>query len=108
MSVSPQVNTNRKGGAFPIMLKQSRRAVGVAIVRGGTRHKLGRLHYVRGASYEAPYTCKTNHNDYRYKSSQRGDLAGTLLIPQRDMPYFNSSRVNMTFACLRKSKGLIE
>ena len=31
-----------------------------------------------------------------------GDLVGTLFVPQSDMQYFNSSRTNMTFACLRK------
>ena len=46
MSVSPLVNTDRKGGAFPIMLQQLRRAIGVAIVQGNVNNKLGRLHYV--------------------------------------------------------------
>ena len=46
MGVSPLVNTDRKGGAFPIMLQQFRRATGVAIVRGNVNHKLGRLHHV--------------------------------------------------------------
>ena len=72
MSVSPLVNTDRKGGAFPIMLQQFRRAIGVAIVRGNANHKLGRLHYVRGTAEEAAHTCKSNHSDYRYKPSQRG------------------------------------
>ena len=46
MNVSPLVNTNRKGGAFTIMLQQFRRAIGVDIVKGNANHKLGRLHYV--------------------------------------------------------------
>ena len=45
MTISPLVNTDRKGGAFPIMLQQFRRAIGVAIVRGNARHKLGRCHH---------------------------------------------------------------
>ena len=71
MSVSPLVNTDRKGGAFPIILQQFRRATGVAIVRGNVNHKLGRLHYVQGTAEEAAHTCKSNHSDYRYKPSQR-------------------------------------
>ena len=39
LRISPLVNTDRKGGAFPIMLQQFRRAIGVAIVRGNARHK---------------------------------------------------------------------
>ena len=70
--VSSLVNTDRKGGAFPIMLQQFRRVIGVAIVRGNVHHKLGRLHYVQGTTEEAVHTCKTNHSDYRYKPSQRG------------------------------------
>ena len=72
MNVSPLVNTGRKGGAFPIMLQQFRRAIGVAIVRGNANHKLGRPHYVRGTAEEAAHTCKTNHRDYRYKPCQGG------------------------------------
>ena len=39
LRISPFVNseTARKGGAFPIMLQQLRRAIGVAIVRGNAR-----------------------------------------------------------------------
>ena len=38
LRISQLVNTDRKGGAFPIMLQQFRRAIGVAIVRGNARH----------------------------------------------------------------------
>ncbi len=34
MQNSPLVNSDRKGGAYQIMLQQFRRAIGVAIVRG--------------------------------------------------------------------------
>ena len=64
MTVSPLVNTDRKGGAFPIMLQQFKRAIGVAIVRGNANHKLGRMHYVRGTAEEAAYTCRSTHSDY--------------------------------------------
>ena len=32
MSVCPLVNTDRMGGAFPIVLQQFRRAIGVAVI----------------------------------------------------------------------------
>ena len=72
MALSPLVNTDIKGGAFPIMLQQFKRAIGVAIVRGNANHKLGRMHYVRGTAKEAAYTRRSNHSDYRYKPSERG------------------------------------
>ena len=71
MAISPLINTDRKGGAFPIMLHQFRRAIGVTIARGNANHKLGRMHYVRGTAEEAAYTCKSNHSDHRYKPSER-------------------------------------
>ena len=72
MTISPVVNTDRKGGAFPIMFQQFRKAIGVAIVRGDTHFKLGRMHYVRGTSEEAANTWRTNHSDYRHRRSQKG------------------------------------
>ncbi len=50
LTISLLVNTDRKGGAYPIMLQQFRRAIGVAIARGNANHKLGRLHYVRATA----------------------------------------------------------
>ena len=57
------------------MLHQFRRVIGVAIARGNTNHKLGRMHYVRGTAEEAAYTCRSNHSDHRYKPSERGGLS---------------------------------
>jgi hypothetical protein len=53
MRMSPLVNSDRKGGAYQIMLQQFRGAIGVAIVRGNAEHKLGCLHYVRESMEEA-------------------------------------------------------
>ena len=100
MAVSPLVNTDRKGGALPIMMQQFKRAIGVAIVRGNANHKLGRIHYVRGSKEEAAYTCNCNHSDYRYKPSGRGDPAGTNNTPQRDTQRSNNSEMDMPSACL--------
>ena len=72
LRISPLVNNDRKGGAFPIMLQQFRRAVGVAIVRGNAQHKLGRLHYVRATPEEAADACRANHSSNRWGSHRHG------------------------------------
>ena len=54
------------------MLQQFRRALGVTVVRGMAKHKLSRLHYVRGTAEEAKYTAEANHNNNRWKAGQRG------------------------------------
>ncbi|EJK46647.1 hypothetical protein THAOC_34675 [Thalassiosira oceanica] len=72
LRISPLVNNDRKGGAFPIMLHQFRRAIGVAIVRGNAQHKLSRLHYVRAAPEEAADACSDNHSSNRWNSHRHG------------------------------------
>ena len=44
-SMSPLVSHSRKGGAFPIMQSQFRRALGCLIARGQAQHLLKRRHY---------------------------------------------------------------
>ncbi len=46
MPICPLVNLDMKGGALHIMLQQFMRAVGVVIVQGNAKHKLGHLHYI--------------------------------------------------------------
>ena len=70
--ISPLVNSDRKGGAFPIMQQQFRRAIGVAIVRGNALHKLARLHYVRATAREAAYAARANHSDNRWRPGDSG------------------------------------
>jgi hypothetical protein len=53
LTISPLINTDRKGGAFRIMHQQFRRAIGCATVRGQAKLTLGRLHYVRATREEA-------------------------------------------------------
>ena len=65
LSVSPLVNCDKKGGAFPIMMQQFRRAVGTAVVRGNALLKLSRLHCVRGTPEEARAVYNANLSDYR-------------------------------------------
>lgn len=72
LSISPLVNYDRKGGAFPIMLQQFRRAVGISAVRGNAQLKLTRLHYVRGTAAEARATCNANHSDFRSNPGYSG------------------------------------
>ena len=72
MSISPLINSDRKGGAFPIMLQQFRRAIGVCIVRGQAKLKLSRLHYVRETVAEAADICKQNHSDNKWNPNQNG------------------------------------
>ena len=60
VTISPLVNnTDRKGGAYPIILQQFRRASRVDIVRGQAKHKLARL-CVRETAADAADVCKTN------------------------------------------------
>ena len=70
MTVSPLINSDRKGGALPIMLQQFRRAIGVAIIRGQANHKLARLHYVRETREEAAATCRANHSNNKWQPGQ--------------------------------------
>ena len=72
MSISPLVNTDKKGGAYHIMLQKFRWAIGVAIVWWNTQHRLVRLHYLRVMAEEAAATCKAHHIDNKWKPSQRG------------------------------------
>ena len=72
LTISPLVNTDRKGGAYPIMLQQFKRAIGVTIVSGNARHKLGRLHYVRSIADEAAHTCRESHSTHRWQANENG------------------------------------
>jgi len=65
LTISPLINTDRKGGAFRIMHQQFRRAIGCMIVRGQAKLTLGRLHYVRATREEAASVSKSHHSDNR-------------------------------------------
>ena len=70
MTTSPLVKTDRKGGAFPVMLKKFRRAIGVAIIRGNANLKLAHLHYVRATTEEAAATYGANHSNNKWRLGQ--------------------------------------
>ena len=72
LTISPLVNTDRKSGAFMIMMQQFKRAIGVTIVSGNARHKVGRLHYVRGLAAEATHIYKASHSTNRWRPNQNG------------------------------------
>ena len=82
MTISPVFNTDRKGGAFPIMLKKFRRANGVSIVRGNTNLKLARLHYVRSTVEEAAATCRANHSNNKWRPGQNSKGAFPIMLKQ--------------------------
>ena len=73
ITISPLVNTDRKGGAYPIMLQQFRRAIGVAIVRGNAKLKLSRMHYVRETAQEAAAVYNAHHSkNGRWRPGRNG------------------------------------
>jgi len=71
--ISPLSYTDRKGGAFPIMLQQFRRAIGVAIGRGNAELRRGRLHYVRPTKEEAYHAAGSRHSNNKWTGSGKAD-----------------------------------
>ena len=72
LTISPLINTDRKGGAYPIMHRQFRRAIGVAIVRGNAQLKQRRLHFVRASRREAAEAYNAHSSNNRYRPGQGG------------------------------------
>ena len=70
-TLSPLANTEKKGGAFPMLLQQFRRAIAVSIVRGNAALKMSRLHYVRGTPQEAKQTHQANMSKNKYRPGKR-------------------------------------
>jgi hypothetical protein len=62
MRISPLINSDMKECAFQVMCQQFRRAVGVMIVQGNTKHKLGCLHYVEKSVEEAANASTVHHS----------------------------------------------
>ncbi|EJK53527.1 hypothetical protein THAOC_27021 [Thalassiosira oceanica] len=61
------------GGAFPIMHRQFRQAVGVMATTGNAALKLSTIHYLHSTKREAAYAANTNRSKYRsLNSHQRG------------------------------------
>ena len=99
MTVSPLINSDRKGGALPIMLQQFRRAIGVAIIQGQANHKLARLHYVRAKEkrrrrHAGKITATTNGDQ-----GNRVVRAGSRNTFQRDTIHSSNSEMVMTSVC---------
>jgi hypothetical protein len=72
MPISPLVNLDRKGGAYQIMLQHFRRAIGVVIIRGNAKHKLGRLHYVHDSMEETANASTAHHCANKWNPSNNG------------------------------------
>ena len=70
-TLSPLINTKKKGGAFPMLLQQFRRAVAVGIVRGNALLKMSRLHYVRNTAEEARHAHRANLSSNKYRPGKR-------------------------------------
>ena len=68
--VSTLTNMDRKGGAFPIMLQQFRRAISAETVRGMAELKLSRIHYLRPTKAAAKHAVIANRSSNRYKPSK--------------------------------------
>ena len=62
--VSPLDNSDRRGGAYPIILQRMRRGLACLIARGQSRHLEGRIHYLRKTMGEA-------HNIYMESQQER-------------------------------------
>ena len=102
LSISPLVNNDRKGGAYPIMLQQVKRAIGVAIASNNARHKLGRLHYVRSTADESAHTCRRSHSTHRCWANHNGRATWF------DMLHSENSKTDMTSVSIRCNIALLE
>ncbi len=72
LTISPLVNTDKKSGAYQIMLQQSRQAIAVTAANRHDSHILGQLHYVCATAKEAYDTCRSQHSDNRWTPNQQG------------------------------------
>jgi hypothetical protein len=104
MTISPLVNTDRKGGAYAIMLQQFRRAIGVGIVWGQAKHKLARLHYVRETAAEAALMLMCVRHIIDGNQVRTVERAGTHNMFQKDMELLNNSETVMISVCLRGAR----
>ncbi len=69
MQISPLVYSDRKEGAYQIMLQQFRRDIGVVIVQENAKHKLGHLHYVHEYMEEAANASTVHHSTNKWNPS---------------------------------------
>jgi hypothetical protein len=78
--ISPVVNLDRKGGAYQIVLQQFRRAIGVVIVQGNAKHKLGHLHYVLESMEEGANVSTAHHSINKWNPSHLAGNVGDMLV----------------------------
>jgi len=89
------------------MLHQFKRAVGVgvAIVRGNAKHKMGRLHYFRATECEAAAVHTKHMTVIVAENLVRMDrLAGSKNISPRGTVQLNSSGMGTIYVCIKLRK----
>ena len=109
-SMSPLVSSHsRKGGAFPIMQSQFRRALGCMIARGQAQHLLKRRHYARPSAREAYQTAEDNlvNIDLDRKPVCLAMLGGGRTLSPRDMVCTSSGETVITLALSRRQSPLV-
>ena len=107
MTVSPLINADRKGGAFPIMLQQFRRAIGISIIRGQAKLRLSRLHYMLERQLQRP-RMYVNRTIVKRDGTHiiMATLVGSLSTVLKDTGLSNNSEMDMTFVFLRGTQKI--
>jgi hypothetical protein len=72
LTILPLINTDKKGGAYQIMLQQFRQAIAVTMANRHGSQILSRLHYVHATAKETLNTSKSHHSDNRWMPDQQG------------------------------------
>ena len=104
-SMSPLVSHSRKGGAFPIMQSQFRRALGCMIARGGRHSTFSKgdtmLDHQHGKLTKQQRTIIVN-TDLNRKPACLAMLGGGRTLSPRDMVCTNSGETAKTLAPYRR------
>ena len=80
IGMSPLDNSDRNGGAYPIVLQRMRRGLACVIARGNARHIQSRIHFLRKTRTEAHNIWKAHKRENRWRPGQCGRY-GTLCGP---------------------------
>ena len=72
IGMSPLDNSDRNGGAFPIILQRMRRGLACVIARGNARHIQSRIHFLRRNKTEAHNIWKAHKRENRWRPGQYG------------------------------------
>ena len=72
VGMPPLDNSDRNGGAFPIVLQRFRRGLACVIARGNARHIQSRIHFLRRTKTEAHNIWKAHKRENRWRPGQYG------------------------------------